>query len=92
MLHGALYGRAEGLQGLSYAIVTKELRSSRPPVTLAEVQAGVDKFIAFAQAHPELDFEVTRIGCGMAGFSEEEIAPMFSKAPSNCRLPGGWAN
>ena len=38
----------------------------------------VDTFIAFAQAHPELHFLITPIGCGIAGFSEQEIAPIVN--------------
>lgn len=90
LAHGAIYGQAEGLQGASYAIVTKELRQSKPPVTLAEVAKGVDKFIRFASIHPHLEFNVTKIGCGLAGFREEQIAPLFKKAPENCNLPDGW--
>jgi len=95
--HGAIYGQAEGRQGNSYAIVTKELRKAfqgsdygPAPVTLYEVAGGVMRFIAYAHAHPEERFEVTRIGCGLAGFEEEEIAPLFKDAPPNCHLPNGW--
>ena len=89
-VYGAIYGQAEGLQGSSYAIVTKELRGSKPPVTLAEVAKGADKFIRFAKIHPHLEFNVTKIGCGLAGFKEEQIAPLFKRAPDNCYLPKGW--
>jgi hypothetical protein len=49
----------------------------------------VDEFIAFAKAHPELFFYVTRIGCGIAGFRDKEIAPLFADAVSipNVCLP-----
>ena len=64
---GAIMGQGVGLQGQSYAIPT--------------MQGGVvDGFIAFAKAHPELFFYVTRIGCGIAGFRDEEIAPLFAAA------------
>jgi len=63
---GAVYGQAEGRQGNAYAIVTKELRSNKPPVRLTEVAAGIVKFIAYAAYHPELEFQVTSIGCGLA--------------------------
>lgn len=85
--YGARHGHAEGLQGDSYAIITKELRSDYPPVTLSEVACGVKRFIRFAQDHPEMTFQVTAIGCGLAGFSPAEIAPMFAGAPGNVRLP-----
>ncbi len=88
--YGAVYGQAEGRQGNSYAIVTKELRPNVPPVGLEEVRAGVDRFIKFAQDHPDLEFQVTKIGCGLAGFTEAQIAPLFAGAPKNCYLPEGW--
>lgn len=89
-MHGAIYGQAEGRQGSSYAIVTKELRPNYPPVTLAEVKEGVDRFLAYAQDHPELKFHVTEIGCGLAGFHVGQVAPLFAGAPANCILPEGW--
>lgn len=85
--HGAINGQARGLQGSSYAIVTKELRKDMPAVTLDEVKNEVNVFIDFAKKHPEYRFIITRIGCGLAGFSDEQIAPLFKLAPSNCELP-----
>lgn len=84
---GAIYGQAEGLQGDSYAIITKELRADMPPVTIEEVKKGVDEFIKFAWRHSDWDFELTPIGCGLAGFKARDIAPLFDKAPSNVILP-----
>lgn len=86
-LHGAIWGQAEGLQGESYAIVTKELRADCQPVTLAEVAEGVERFLDFARNHPELWFQVTPIGCGLAGFKPDDIGPLFRDAPLNCGLP-----
>lgn len=86
-LHGAVYGQAEGIQGSSYAIVTKELRPSHPPVSLAEVAEGVSRFLDFARTHTSLTFRVTPIGCGLAGFTPDQIAPLFKNAPSNVVLP-----
>ena len=88
--HGAEYGVAEGPTGNAYAIITKELRRGYPPVTLGEVREGVQRFLEYARTHYDLTFQVTRIGCGLAGFREEEIAPLFSGAPPNCQLPEGW--
>lgn len=84
---GAMNGRAKGRQGNSYAIVTKELRENKYPVTLEEIEEGVIEFLEYALWHPELTFEVTPIGCGLAGFTPEQIAPMFWGAPSNVELP-----
>ncbi len=70
---GAIMGQGVGMQGQSYAIPTMQggVETIRP---------YVDEFIAFAKAHPELFFYVTRIGCGIAGFRDEEIAPLFTAA------------
>lgn len=70
---GAVWGQGVGLQGQSYAIPTMQggVETIRP---------YVDQFIAFAEAHTELKFYVTRIGCGIAGFTVAEIAPLFRDA------------
>lgn len=89
--HGAIYGQAEGLQGNSYAIVTKELRGYKPRVTLTEVETGVDKFLLFAKDNPDIIFKVTPIGCGLAGFKPKEIAPLFKGATANVHLPAEFS-
>ena len=82
---GAIMGQGVGLQGQSYAIPTMQggVETIRP---------YVDEFIAFAKEHPTLTFLVTRIGCGIAGFTDEEIAPLFADARDveNIVLPPGW--
>lgn len=85
--HGAVYGQASGLQGNSYAIITKELRQWLDPVTIEEVRDGVDGLLQFASERPDLEFVVTPIGCGLAGFVPKQIAPMFRGAPANVLLP-----
>lgn len=70
---GAVMGNGDGPQGQSYAIPTMQ----GGPET---IKPYVDKFIAYASSHPELTFLVTPIGCGIAGFSVDDIAPLFSKA------------
>lgn len=70
---GAIWGQGEGLQGQSYAIPTMQ-------GGVETIAPYVDTFIAFAQANPELHFLVTPVGCGIAGFSEQEIAPLFRAA------------
>jgi hypothetical protein len=78
----------EGPQGQSYAIPTKvNLSTVRE---LADINISVCEFISYATEHPELTFLVTKIGCGYAGFSEDQIKPMFENAPENCVLPVGW--
>lgn len=85
--HGAMNGYPEGRQGDSYAIITKELRPWMPQVTLLEILAGVTKFLEYAEAHPDDDFDVTAIGCGHAGWRPKDIAPMFMECPPNVMLP-----
>lgn len=58
--------------------------------TLDEVRASVETFKTYARTHPADTFRVCKIGCGLAGFSESDIAPMFLDAPINCDLPPGW--
>lgn len=67
---GAIWGQGEGLQGQSYALPTMGL-------SLDEIQKHIETFLHCAYAHPELEFLVTRIGCGIAGFKERDIAPLF---------------
>ena len=70
---GAEWGKGIGMQGQCYAIPTMQ-------GGVDTVSPYVDEFILFAQAHPELTFLVTRIGCGIAGFRDSEIAPLFKDA------------
>ena len=79
---GAVWGQGTGLQGQCYAIPTMH---GGPEA----IEPYVDEFICFAKKHPELEFLVTRIGCGIAGFKDEEIAPLFSDAleEANIILP-----
>lgn len=86
--HGARYGQGVGRQGNSYAIPTKDFSIKTLP--LIEIHFHVRDFLDYASKHPELEFQVTRIGCGLAGYSDEDIAPFFKNAPSNCSLPNGW--
>ena len=70
---GAVWGQGVGLQGQSYAIPTMQ-------GGVETIKPYVDEFIDFARLHPELKFLVTRIGCGIAGFRDEEIGPLFKGA------------
>lgn len=86
---GAVYGRGEGLQGESYGIPTKDENIKTLP--LWAIAGHVAAFIAFARSRPDLIFELTPIGCGLAGYTPEDIAPMFSHAPSNVLLPEAFS-
>lgn len=79
---GAIDGQAEGLQGQSYAINTMD------GFEVMEEQVG--RFVEFAREHPELRFLVTEIGCGIAGYSPEQVAPLFNDVPKNVVLPDSF--
>lgn len=86
--HGAVLGQGAGLQGTSYAIPTKDGNLRTLPLEM--VGRYVRAFIDFARLHPELEFEVTRVGCGLAGYKDKDVGPLFVGAPENCILPDGW--
>lgn len=79
---GAVMGQGVGLQGQSYAIPTMQ-------GGVDTIRPYVDDFIAYAKQHPDKNFLVTPIGCGIAGFEPEDIAPLFEKAKEieNISLP-----
>lgn len=79
---------AEGRTGEAYAIPTKDAQLKTR--SLEDIKASVDRFIEYAEKHPDLRFQITRIGCGLAGLGDDEIAPLFARAPINCFLPGLW--
>ena len=83
---GAVWGEGVGLQGQSYAIPTMQ-------GGVDTIKPYVDEFIAFAKVHPEYTFYVTRIGCGIAGFTDDQIAPLFEHAMDvqNILLPEEFA-
>lgn len=85
---GAVMGQGWGLFGKSFAIPTKD--ENLNTLDLSQVKEFADAFIAFAKSHPTMKFFVTRIGCGLAGFSDHDIAPFFSDSPDNCELPLNW--
>lgn len=79
---GAVWRQGTGLQGNSYAIPTMHGGTDA-------IAPYVDEFIAFAREHKEMRFYVTRIGCGIAGFTVQEMAPLFKAAldEENIYLP-----
>ncbi|MDE6717026.1 MAG: hypothetical protein K2J70_02435 [Muribaculaceae bacterium] len=84
---GAVMGQGEGLQGQSYAIPTMQ-------GGVETIKPYVDRFIDVARECDQNTFYVTRIGCGIAGFTDEEIAPLFDEALDlyNVRLPKSFAD
>jgi len=83
--HGAIYGQGYGLQGNSFGIPTKDRQFKTLPVE--SIKIYVDKFKEFATEHPELSFKLTPVGCGLAGYIPNDIAPLFKECPPNVILP-----
>lgn len=87
-LYGAEWGEGEGLQGQSYALPTKDVDIDT--LSFEAIQTHAEQFIEYAQKHWDEDFMLTRVGCGLAGYEDWQIGPLFEKAPSNVFLPGLW--
>ena len=87
---GAIYGQGNGLQGNSYAIPTKGYRLEVLP--LGTIAAFVHEFLLFAHKYHMMRFQLTPIGCGLAGYTREEIEPMFAGAPGNVLWPPEWSD
>lgn len=85
---GAQYGIGVGRTGCCYAIPTKDHHLNTLP--LSKIERYVEEFISYAVQRPELTFLVTPVGCGLAGYTHEQIKPLFKSAPSNCILPPQW--
>lgn len=83
--YGAIYGQGYGRQGMSFGIPTKDARLKT--LSLAAIEKYVMGFLTYAKDHPELYFRLTAIGCGLAGYMPEDIAPMFVGAPDNVYIP-----
>ncbi len=85
MKKGAKYGEGVGHFGNTFAIPTKGYKLEVLP--LRRIKQFVDMFLYYAQVNPQLTFQLTPIGCGLAGYKPEQIAPMFKDAPANVQLP-----
>lgn len=82
--YGALQGVGVGRMGMSYAIPTKDRFLRTLP--LPEIEHHVKVFLQYARDNTDLTFGVVSIGCGLAGYTPDDIAPMFALAPSNVLL------
>jgi hypothetical protein len=86
--YGAKRGVAEGLEGKSYALPTKDAQLKT--LSIARIAEHAERFTAFARSRPDLQFQLTRVGCGLAGYTDEQIAPLFRNAPDNVLQPCRW--
>lgn len=85
---GAVMGDGVGRRGRSYAIPTKDRDIVTMPI--ADIAPHVAAFLDHARANPDERFFVTRIGCGLAGYENGDIAPLFRNAPANCSFAREW--
>lgn len=86
--HGAVMGVGYGPQGTSFGIPTKDKNIETLP--LIRINEYVAKFMVEAYLLSQVDFQITRIGCGLAGYKDWQIAPMFRLAPPNCYFDAAW--
>ena len=90
----AVYGVGAGMTGDSYAIPTKETDPVNERLLKVlpfdKISKSVAAFLEFTRANPTTKFFVTRIGCELANYSNEKIAPLFARAPSNCSFAQEW--
>lgn len=96
---GAATGCGVGPTGRSYAIPTKDGRRGGPALShpdsvlpLDAIAREIHAFIRYARENPQETFFVTRVGCGLAGYKDSVIAPLFRDAPSNCSFPSLWSS
>lgn len=88
--YGALPGYGEGWVGRSYAIPTKVMPNHRYGRDLASIAMSVRTFLATARESPSHTFVVTRVGCGLAGYTDAQMAPLFVGYTPNVQLPPAW--
>lgn len=86
---GAKWGHVSGLCGQSYAIATMALRGDDPSFSKLEPQ--IKTFLSLVKAMPNHLFFLTRIGCGIAGLKDEDVAPLFGPIQPNISYPEKWA-
>jgi len=85
---GAIWGQGEGIQGQSYAFPT--LTKSFKKVTPVTLVCNATRLFKCCEDNPDKEFLLTRVGCGIAGFQDEDIRPLFENHPNNLILPEEW--
>lgn len=86
--HGAIRGQGYGLQGNSYAIPTKD--ENLQVRTIGQIGQDIFAFKRFAASRPDLTFNVTPVGCGLAGYPQDVMKALFEPLPPNCRYSPEW--
>lgn len=88
LFYGAVTGIGRGPAGRTYAIPTKSF--SIETMELERIKPEIEEFIQYTKDHPEYEFFVTRVGCGLAGYHDKDIAPMFKGCGDNCSFAEQW--
>jgi hypothetical protein len=86
--YGAIYGNGVGPQGESYAIPTKDFQINTLP--LHEIKKYITDFILFSKENSNQIFHLTRVGCGLAGYKDRDIAPLFNGIEFNVKVSSLW--
>lgn len=86
---GAQEGFGEGFMGQSYGIPTKDHQIKTRP--LEDIVPAIERFMDFARLHRRLKFFLTPVGCGRAGYTDAQVAPLFHRLSSNCAIPLSWS-
>lgn len=89
---GAVWGKGIGFSGQTYALPTKDKRIN--PLPLMDIEYYMDRFLMDAKRYPNLEFLLTKVGCGLAGYSEAQIANLLKdkNIPSNVVIPESFYN
>lgn len=87
---GAEWGVGDGQTGECYALPTKD--HAIKTMDIRRISGHVERFLYHAKMNPDVHFQVTRVGCGLAGYKDEDIAPLFMNAPANCHFDDKWAS
>ena len=86
--YGARYGQGIGLHGRTFAIPTKDHDIKTLP--LEAIKPYVLRFVKVTNQFPSVKFFITRVGCGLAGYRDSEMAPLFKGCSVNCSFPEQW--
>lgn len=86
--YGAAWGIGYGMEGHSFAIPTKDRDIQTLPIE--DIKVLVNRFKKFAEKNQHIKFYVSRIGCGLAGYKDADMAPLFIGSPSNCSFAEEW--
>jgi hypothetical protein len=88
ILFGAKHGFFSGRCGNSYAIPTKD--ENIQTISLDRIKPYIDEFIRRSHKYQEVEYFVTRVGCGLAGYEDKDIAPLFKGCGDNVSFPEEW--